>query len=154
GELRHRRDREPPAAQQRPRGREGRRRPEGADADRLHAGAFAEPEYPERGAWSGRSERPECSESRRRPMTPVLEIKGLSVDYGLGGKGVRAVREVALTLRRGEVLGLAGESGSGKSTLAYGATRLLAPPGVVSGGSVLYHPDGGEPVDVLRMTHA
>jgi peptide/nickel transport system ATP-binding protein len=87
-------------------------------------------------------------------MTPVLEIKGLSVDYGLGDKAVRAVRDVDLTLRRGEVLGLAGESGSGKSTLAYGATRLLAPPGVVASGSVLYHPGDGEPVDVLRMTHA
>ena len=89
-----------------------------------------------------------------RESRPVLEIKKLSVDYGLGDKAVHAVREVDLTLRRGEVLGLAGESGSGKSTLVYGATRLLPPPGVVSGGSVVYHPDDGAPVDVLRMTHA
>ena len=39
---------------------------------------------------------------------------------------MHAVRDVNLTLHRGEVLGLAGESGSGKSTLAYGLTRLLA----------------------------
>jgi peptide/nickel transport system ATP-binding protein len=68
---------------------------------------------------------------------------------------VRAVSDVSLTLRRGEVLGLAGESGSGKSTLAYGLTRLLPPPGVVSGGSVLYHPPGGaEPVDLLTLSPA
>ena len=85
-------------------------------------------------------------------MSPVLEIKGLSIDYGVGEQSVRAVRDVDLTLKRGEVLGLAGESGSGKSTLAYGATRLLPPPGVVTGGSVLYHPEEGEPVDLLRMT--
>ena len=42
-------------------------------------------------------------------------------------------------LRRGEVLGLAGESGSGKSTLAYAATRLLREPGVITGGEVLFH---------------
>lgn len=60
---------------------------------------------------------------------PVLEIKDFNVDYGLGEQGVRAVRDVTLTLHRGEVLGLAGESGSGKSTLAYGVTRLLPPPG-------------------------
>ena len=85
-------------------------------------------------------------------MSPVLEIKGLSIDYGVGEQAVRAVNTVDLTLHRGEVLGLAGESGSGKSTLAYGATRLLPPPGVVTAGSVLYHPEHGEPVDLLRMT--
>jgi peptide/nickel transport system ATP-binding protein len=85
---------------------------------------------------------------------PVLEIRNLCVDYGLGDQAVRAVRDVSLTLHRGEVLGLAGESGSGKSTLAYGLTRLLPPPGLVSGGEVLYHPREGEPVDVLRLSDA
>ena len=85
---------------------------------------------------------------------PVLEIRNLSVDYGLGDQAVRAVQNVDLTLHRGEVLGLAGESGSGKSTLAYGLTRLLPPPGVVSGGQVIYHPREGEPVDVLRLSDA
>jgi peptide/nickel transport system ATP-binding protein len=84
----------------------------------------------------------------------VLEVRGLNVDYGLGDQAVHAVRDVNLTLYRGEVLGLAGESGSGKSTLAYGLTRLLPPPGVVAGGQVLYHQDDREPVDVLRMSHA
>ena len=82
---------------------------------------------------------------------PVLEIRNLSVDYGIGDKAVHAVRGVDLTLHRGEVLGLAGESGSGKSTLAYGMTRLLPPPGVVAGGSVLYYGPDGERTDVLRL---
>ena len=85
---------------------------------------------------------------------PVLEIRNLNVDYGLGDKAVHAVRDVSLTLHRGEVLGLAGESGSGKSTLAYGMTRLLAPPGVIRGGSVTYHPAGGDPVDILSVPDA
>jgi len=84
----------------------------------------------------------------------VLEIRGLSVDYGLGADAVRAVHEVDLTLGRGEVLGLAGESGSGKSTLAYGMTRLLPPPGVISGGEVIYHSTAGDRVDILTMTPA
>ena len=83
---------------------------------------------------------------------PVLEIQDFCVDYGLGPQAVRAVTNASFTLRRGEVLGLAGESGSGKSTLAYGATRLLRAPGVVTGGRVLFHsadsggagPDGGQ----------
>lgn len=85
---------------------------------------------------------------------PVLEIRKLSVDYGVGDEAVHAVREVDLTLHRGEVLGLAGESGSGKSTLAYGLTRLLPPPGVVAGGEVIHHPVDGPPVDVLSLTPA
>ncbi|MEV4757207.1 ABC transporter ATP-binding protein [Micromonospora sp. NPDC049559] len=85
---------------------------------------------------------------------PVLEIKNLNVDYGLGDQAVHAVREVNLTLHRGEVLGLAGESGSGKSTLAYGVTRLLPPPGVISSGSVVYHPADGEPIDIMALSPA
>src|SRR6202000_1905890 len=70
---------------------------------------------------------------------PVLEIRDLCVDYGVGDDAVHAVVDANLTLRRGQVLGLAGESGSGKSTLAYAATRLLREPGVITGGEVLFH---------------
>jgi len=83
---------------------------------------------------------------------PVLEIRDLNVSYGVGDEAVHAVRDVSLTLHRGEVLGLAGESGSGKSTLAYGMLRLLPPPGVITGGSVLYHPRDGEAIDLLRLS--
>ncbi len=83
---------------------------------------------------------------------PVLEIRGLCVDYGRGERAVHAVIDTDLTLRRGEVLGLAGESGSGKSTLAYGATRLLRQPGIITAGSVLFRPDADQPdlaIDLL-----
>src|SRR3954463_13765770 len=83
---------------------------------------------------------------------PVLEIRNLNVDYGLGDRAVHAVRDVNLTLHRGEVLGLAGESGSGKSTLAYGLTRLLPPPGVITGGQVVYHPEKGDAYDILGLS--
>ncbi|HEX3588327.1 MAG TPA: ABC transporter ATP-binding protein [Pseudonocardiaceae bacterium] len=85
---------------------------------------------------------------------PVLEIKRLNVDYGLGEDAVHAVSDVSLTLHQGEVLGLAGESGSGKSTLAYGLTRLLPPPGVVRSGSVVYHSADGPPMDIMKLTPA
>jgi peptide/nickel transport system ATP-binding protein len=88
-------------------------------------------------------------------VDPVLEIRGLCVDYGFGDDAVHAVSDCDLTLGRGRVLGLAGESGSGKSTLAMAAIRLLRSPGVITGGEVLFHSKsepGSEPatpVDLL-----
>ena len=68
----------------------------------------------------------------------LIEVRGLCVDYGLGSDAVHAVLDADLELRRGEVLGLAGESGSGKSTLAYAITRLLRAPGVITAGSARF----------------
>jgi oligopeptide/dipeptide ABC transporter ATP-binding protein len=48
---------------------------------------------------------------------PLLVARGLQVSFGGGARPVRAVREVDLDVRRGEVLGLVGESGCGKTTL-------------------------------------
>jgi peptide/nickel transport system ATP-binding protein len=76
-----------------------------------------------------------------QPGWPVLEVSGLRVDYGHGPGVTHAVIDADLVLHRGEVVGLAGESGSGKSTLAYGMTRLLRPPGRITAGRVLFHPD-------------
>jgi peptide/nickel transport system permease protein len=86
----------------------------------------------------------------------VLEIRGLSVDYGYGDDAVHAVVDCDLLLRRGQVLGLAGESGSGKTTLAMAAIRLLRTPGVITAGEVLFHsrPDGGGPTKTIDLLAA
>lgn len=85
---------------------------------------------------------------------PVLEIRNLSVDYGFGADPTHVLRDVSLTLHRGEVLGLAGESGCGKSTLAYAATRLLPPPGLITGGEVWLTGRDGERADLLALSDA
>lgn len=84
----------------------------------------------------------------------VLEIAGLCVDYGDGPDATHAVVDVDLTLHRGEVIGLAGESGSGKSTLAYAATRLLRPPGIITGGDVWFFPDAGDEANRVNLLDA
>ena len=70
----------------------------------------------------------------------VLTVRGLRVDYRSPAGDVHGVRNVTLSLRRGEVLGIAGESGSGKSTLAFAITRLLRAPGEIMSGEVKYWP--------------
>ena len=78
---------------------------------------------------------------------PVLTIKNLSINY-LGERTVHAVKNVSLSLGRGEILGLAGESGCGKSTLAYGVNRLLKPPGVITSGTAEFHSREGDTIDL------
>src|SRR5699024_5752718 len=64
---------------------------------------------------------------------------------------VHAVQDVSLSLRRGEILGLAGESGSGKSTLTNAITRLLRPPAQITGGSITYRRQDGTATDLLGL---
>lgn len=85
----------------------------------------------------------------------LLDVRNLSVDYLAANGVVHAVADVSFTLRRGEVLGLAGESGCGKSTLAYAISRLLRPPAIITGGEAIYYPHESEKddVDMVRITN-
>ncbi|TCO42257.1 peptide/nickel transport system ATP-binding protein [Kribbella antiqua] len=84
-------------------------------------------------------------------MSDVLTVTDFSVDY-LGEQTVHAVRNVDLTLGRGEILGLAGESGCGKTTLAYGINRLLKPPAVITSGKAVLHSREGTDIDLGSLT--
>lgn len=79
-------------------------------------------------------------------VKPLVEVRGLKVDF-LTAKGLfTAVKGVDFSIGRGEVLGLAGESGSGKSTIALALMRLHRPPAIITEGSIVID---GE--DVLAM---
>ena len=69
---------------------------------------------------------------------PLVELRGLEVEYGLGDTRVRAVDGVDLDIREGEIVGLAGESGCGKSTVANAVMQILRPPARVVGGQILF----------------
>jgi peptide/nickel transport system ATP-binding protein len=80
----------------------------------------------------------------------VLTVEDFSVVYDVDPP-VEAVSQVTLQLRRGEILGLAGESGCGKTTLAYGLQRLLKPPAVITSGSAVFHDADGQDIDLLSL---
>lgn len=64
----------------------------------------------------------------RNGAGPLVEIGNLTKAYRLGsGRVITALRDVSLTVQRGETLGLVGESGCGKSTLARCLMRLEEP---------------------------
>ena len=69
---------------------------------------------------------------------PLVELRGLTVEYGFGEGAVRAVDGVDLAIAPGEILGLAGESGSGKTTIANAVMQILRPPAHIAGGQILF----------------
>lgn len=81
---------------------------------------------------------------------PVVTARNISIEYEVDPV-VKAVRDVSLTLYRGEILGLCGESGCGKTTLAYGLNRLLKAPALMTGGDIIFHDKSGEDIDVRAL---
>jgi peptide/nickel transport system ATP-binding protein len=69
---------------------------------------------------------------------PILEVRGLTVDYATDRGDVRAVDSLDLDLAPGEFLGIVGESGCGKSTLLFAVAQLLSPPAGITAGSVVF----------------
>ncbi|WP_091289032.1 ATP-binding cassette domain-containing protein [Amycolatopsis xylanica] len=73
------------------------------------------------------------SERRRAPVSGLTapshpgEIRLDSISFTYPGQDEPALREVSLTLRRGEIVALVGENGSGKTTLGKLLTGLYPP---------------------------
>ena len=65
-------------------------------------------------------------------MSKLLEITGLHTSFGQsetrGGSEVKAVRDVSLSIDKGETHALVGESGSGKSVTALSVMQLCLIP--------------------------
>ncbi|ELY96870.1 ABC transporter ATP-binding protein [Natrialba taiwanensis] len=68
----------------------------------------------------------------------LIDVESLTVTYDTPDGNVHALRDVSLSLDRGETLGIAGESGSGKSTLALALLDYLDENGRITSGSVRY----------------
>jgi len=83
---------------------------------------------------------------RSRSGGPLLDVRGLQTSFHTRDGVVRAVTGIDFSVHRGEVMGLVGESGCGKSVTSLSVLRLIAPPGRIEAGEVLF--DGK---DLLKL---
>ena len=84
---------------------------------------------------------------RERGARPLLEVKGLRTSFFTRDGVVRAVDGIDFHVDRGEIMGLVGESGCGKSVTSLSIMRLVARPGRVEAGEVIF--DG---TDLLKIS--
>jgi peptide/nickel transport system ATP-binding protein len=66
----------------------------------------------------------------------VLDIDGLTLRFRTMGAPVQALRNVSISVEKGEIVGIVGESGSGKSTLALAVMGLLPANAEVAAGRI------------------
>ena len=78
---------------------------------------------------------------------PLLEVKNLKTYFATARGEVRSVDDVSFTLESGETLCVVGESGCGKSVTALSIMRLVARPGYIAGGEILF-----EGRDLLKLS--
>ena len=69
----------------------------------------------------------------------LVDIKNEKLSFFTPAGEVKALNDVSIHLREGEVLGIVGESGSGKSVTAYSLMGLTAHPGKLIGGQLNFN---------------
>ena len=69
----------------------------------------------------------------------LVDIKNERLSFFTPAGEVKALNDVSICLKEGEVLGIVGESGSGKSVTAYSLMGLTAHPGRLIGGSLSFN---------------
>ena len=68
----------------------------------------------------------------------LLEVKHLHTSFFTHLGEVKAIRDVSFHVDKSEIIGIVGESGSGKSVTSLSIMGLLAHPGKVTGGEILF----------------
>ncbi len=81
-------------------------------------------------------DRPGAEQVGPRFGEQLAAVEELTISYRAGDRDVVVARDVSLTIRAGETMGLVGESGSGKSTVARTLLGHLRPGSRIDSGTV------------------
>ena len=68
----------------------------------------------------------------------LLSMENMSTSFFTSKGVVPAVSDVSISIRKGEILGLVGESGCGKSVTSLSIMGLVAPPGRIVDGRIVF----------------
>ncbi|MFL5747440.1 MAG: ABC transporter ATP-binding protein [Niastella sp.] len=84
---------------------------------------------------------------------PLLQINNLQVDFVTEIGTTTAVKDISITVNRGEIVAIVGESGSGKSVTSLSILQLLPkPPARYTNGEILFSAGEEAPVNLLSQT--
>jgi putative ABC transport system ATP-binding protein len=83
----------------------------------------------------------------------ILRIEGLSKIFGSGHLEVQALKDINLSVSKGDLVALIGPSGSGKTTLLLCISLILEPTAgkVVFDGQTIFQKNGWADVDIRRV---
>ena len=87
--------------------------------------------------------------------TELLEVSKLNIRYRTKNRTIHAVRNLSISIRRGEVVGLVGESGCGKSTFGMSLLRLLPRSTDISAEKMVFNAEDsslGEGIEILKLS--
>ena len=94
-----------------------------------------------------------CLYPYHKMSAPLLQINNLQVDFVTEIGTTTAVKDISITVNRGEIVAIVGESGSGKSVTSLSILQLLPkPPARYTNGEILFSAGGDEPVNLLTQT--
>ncbi len=91
-----------------------------------------------------KTQHPHRAPPRAEPGSPLLQVNDLAVAYG----GIKALKSVSLTVRRGEIVAMIGANGAGKTTTLKTIVRLLP----IASGSIVYDGKDLGPIATEELT--